>query len=67
MIVVVLGVEGILTVPTELVFAQGALHEFTPARSLNKTLAARTFLTPQHLVEIAEHAHLFIPHQIKLR
>ena len=56
----VLGIESILAIPAELVLAHGTLHELAAATPLNETFTAWAHLTPNHLVEVTEHAHFFV-------
>ena len=56
----VLGIESILAIPAELVLAHGTLHELAATTPLNETFTARTHFTPNHLVQVTEHAHFFV-------
>jgi hypothetical protein len=54
LIVVVLGVEFILTPPTELELAQWTLHELAASSMSYEHLAPRAFLAPEYFVKVAE-------------
>ena len=63
LVVMVFRVELIKTVPTELVFALDALHEFTTARPHNTHLTLWTCFGCKQLVKIAEYSQLsYIEH-----
>ena len=53
LIEMVFRVEGVQTVPAELILTLGALHEFAAACPHNAYLARRTNLREEYLVEIA--------------
>ena len=55
-VVMIFRVELIKTVPTKLIFALDALHEFATARPYNTHLALGTYLCRKQFVKIAENS-----------
>ena len=67
LVVVVFRVEFIEAVPTELVFALNALHEFAAARPNNAHLTFRAYFGRKQFIKIAENSQLpYIEHFLKV-
>ena len=66
-VIVVFRVELIEAVPTELVFALNALHEFAAARPYNTNLTLRAHLGRKQFIKVAENSQFpYIKHFLKV-